>query len=103
MSATSFGGSFNLVESDDARQKGIFNDYLKRLAFDAQFAFLRPLLPPPSTKIRDLVHRIVTKRRDEMEKGIEKKDLLQIFIDAHNADPIAFSDKHIRDEMILFM
>jgi len=105
MSAASFGGSFNLVESDDNTQKNIFNSYLRRVALDAQFPLLRhlPGVPSASSMISGLVERIVSKRRQEMEKGVMKKDILQIFVDTHNADPISFTDKHIHDEMILFM
>ncbi|PMD33538.1 cytochrome P450 [Hyaloscypha variabilis F] len=105
MSAASFGGSFNLVESDDNTQKNIFNSYLRRVALDAQFPLLRhlPGVPSASSMISGLVERIVSKRRQEMEKGVMKKDILQIFVDTHNADPISFTDKHIRNEMILFM
>lgn len=105
MSATSFGGSFGLVESDDAHQKGLLSAYLRRLAVDAQFPFYKhlPGVSSPYAEIKDLIHEITTKRRDEMEKGIIKKDLLQIFMDTHKADPVGFSEQHLRDEMILFM
>lgn len=105
MSAASFGGSFNLVVSDDDTQKNIFNSYLRRVALDAQFPFIRyiPGIPPASSMTTDLIEKIVSKRRQEMEKGINKKDILQIFIDTNNADPVSFTEKHIRGEMILFM
>jgi hypothetical protein len=105
MSAASFGGSFNLVISDDSRQKDLFSSYLKRVALDGQFPFFKylPGVKPASFMVAPLIHRIVSKRREEVEKGISKKDLLQIFIDTNRADPVSFTDKHIRDEMILFM
>jgi hypothetical protein len=105
MSAASFGGSFNLVESDDNTQKNIFTSYLKRVALDAQFPFIKylPGVPLASSLISGLVEDIVSKRRKEIEEGIMKKDILQIFIDTNNADPVSFTDKHIRAEMILFM
>jgi hypothetical protein len=102
MSAASFGGSFNQVASDDSTQTNIFHSYLRRLA---QFTFLKylPGVPPASSEISVLVNRIVSRRRQEMEKGITKKDILQMFIDTNNADPTSFTDKHIQEEMILFM
>jgi hypothetical protein len=105
MSAASFGGSFNQVASDDSTQTNIFHSYLRRLALDAQFTFLKylPGVPPASSEISVLVNRIVSRRRQEMEKGITKKDILQMFIDTNNADPTSFTDKHIKEEMILFM
>jgi cytochrome P450 len=105
MSAASFGGSFNLVESDDTKQKDLFNSYLKRVAIDAQFPFVKylPGIPSASSMVADLIDRIVSKRREEMEKGIVKKDLLQIFVETNNADPVSFSEKHIHAEMLLFM
>lgn len=105
MSAASFGGSFNLVISDDSKQKDLFNSYLKRVAIDAQFPFIRyiPGVPSASSMLGGLIDRILVKRREEVAKGITKKDLLQIFIDTNKADPVSFTDKHIRDEMILFM
>jgi cytochrome P450 len=105
MSAASFGGSFNLVESDDSKQKNLFNSYLKRVALNAQIPFVKnlPGVPSASSMVAGLIDNIVSKRREEIEKGIIKKDLLQIFVDTNNADPVSFTDKHIRDEMILFM
>jgi len=105
MSAASFGGSFNLVQSDDNTQRNMFNAYMKRIALDAQFPFLRhlPGVPSASSTVSGLIERIVSKRRKEMEKGITRKDILQIFMDTHNADPISFTDKHVQGEMILFM
>jgi hypothetical protein len=105
MSAASFGGSFNLVESDDSIQRNMFTSYLRRVALDAQFPFIKyfPGVPSASSMISGLVENIVSKRRNEIEEGITKKDILQIFIDTNNVDPVSFTDKHIRAEMILFM
>lgn len=105
MSAASFGGSFNLVESDDMKQKDLFNAYLRRVAIDVQVPFVEymPGVKSASFMVTGLIEIIVSKRQKELEKGISKKDLLQIFVDTHNADPISFTVKHIRDEMILFM
>ncbi len=105
MSAASFGGSFNLVESDDNTQLNIIHSYMRRVALDAQFPFNKylPGVPPASSEISVLINRIVSRRRQEMEQGVAKKDILQIFIDTNDADPVSFTDKHIKEEMILFM
>lgn len=105
MSSALFGGSFNLVVSDDSKQKNLLNRYMRRVAIDAQFPFVKylPGVKPASSIISDVIERTVAKRRQEMEKGISKNDILQILVDTNNADPIAFTDKHIRNEMILFM
>jgi hypothetical protein len=105
MSATSFGGSLNLVESDDADEKGIFNRYLIRVFATSLIPFHRilPFIPPPGRELNPKVDEIVSARRAEMEKGIQKKDLLQILMDANVADPIGYSDLHINQEMIIFM
>jgi len=104
MSATSFGGSFNLVETDDTYQKGIFNRYLTRNALKSIIPGIKywPFRPPASHEIQPLIDRIVKKRRDDITKGVNKKDLLQILIDINIADPINFTGKHIRQEMIAF-
>lgn len=106
IAATSFGGSFNLVETNDTKLKGMFIDRLRRTGVDAQFPFLKyiPFLPSIVTEMNIFVDGIIEKRRKEMaEKGRPKKDLLQILIDTSDADPVLFSQSHIREEMILFM
>ena len=106
MSAASFGGSFNLVESDNSEQKDMFNAYLKRVAFDAILPFVKllPFVPPSSSgRITEQVHEIVAKRRKEIKSGLARKDILQILIDMNDADSVSFSEKHLREDMITFM
>jgi cytochrome P450 len=107
MSATSFGGSFNLVVSNDSELKDMFIRRLARAAIDAQFPFLKhvPFVPPTNAKEMNIyIDRIIDKRRKEIEAGEPvKKDLVQILVDTHNADPTGFSNAHIREEMMLFM
>jgi len=102
MSATSFGGSLGLVASDDAKLKNMFMNRLKRSAIDAQFSFIKnlPFVPEPNAQMNKLIHEIVAKRR---QLGEKKKDLVQIFVDTHDADPVSFSQKHLQEEMVLFM
>ncbi|KAK0099435.1 hypothetical protein ONS96_008459 [Cadophora gregata f. sp. sojae] len=104
MSATSFGGSFNLVPSNDKKLKNMFHDRLKRAAIDSQFPFFKylPFVPPSqSDEFNNMIDDIISKRR--AEKGPVKRDLVQIFIESHEADPVAFTHRHIREEMALFM
>jgi cytochrome P450 len=107
MSATSFGGSFNLVVEDDQRLKDMFIKRLARAAIDAQFPFLKhvPFVPPSNAKDMNVyIDRIIAKRRKEIEVGDPaKKDLVQILVDTNDADPVGFSTAHIREEMMLFM
>jgi len=107
MSATSFGGSFGLVASNDHKVKQAFSDRLKHAAVDAQFPFLKylPFMPPSmNDDFNNMITDIVSKRRSEMTaKSPVKRDLLQLFIDSNDADPVAFTDLHLREEMSLFM
>lgn len=102
MSATSLGGSFNLIKTDDRRLKGLFLSRLKRAAIDTNLPFVKylPFVPPPSQDLNNMIDTIVEKRRSEKEP---KRDLLQILLDANKEDPVSFSDLHIYEEMILFM
>ncbi len=104
MSATSFGGSFGLVKSNDSKIKHMFGDYLKQLALQAQFPFIKylPFVPPPLNPYMDkVINDTVAKRR--AQKGEGQKDLLQIFINTHEENPESYTEKNIHEEMILFM
>jgi hypothetical protein len=104
MSSTSFGGSFNLVKSNDSKVKDMFINRLKRATVDIMFPWIQYLpFVPPSTEqdMKNMVDNIIAKRR--AEKGTKKKDLVQIFVDTNDADPVSFSEMHIREEMTLFM
>lgn len=104
MSASSFGGSFNLVATNDHKLKNMFMDRLKRAARDIQFPFLKylPFVPKAQSKeMADVIDGIIAKRR--AETGPAKKDLVQTFIDSNDEDPVGFSQMHIQEEMTLFM
>lgn len=106
MSATSFGGSFELTRTDDAKTRGIFQKRLVNTALHTQFPFLKyiPYTPSPkSPEMDEMIEQIVFKRRKALEAGEKKKDLLQIFLDTHDANPDEFTVDHIYDEMRLFM
>jgi hypothetical protein len=104
MSATSFGGSFGLVKSNDKRMKNMVMNRLKRAALDAQFPFIKylPFVPPSQGEgLNDIIDNIVATRKAESQKP--KKDLLQIIVDVNNANPETFTHLHVREEMSLFM
>jgi hypothetical protein len=106
MSSTSFGGSFNLVKSNDSKVKDMFINRLKRATVDIMFPWVQYLpFVPPSTEqdMKNIIDNIIAKRRAEKEKGGVKRDLVQIFVDTNDADPVSFSEMHIREEMTLFM
>ena len=68
MSATSFGGSFNLVASNDKKLKNLFHDRLKRAAIDAQFPFIKylPFVPPSqSEEFNNMIDGIISIPSDE--------------------------------------
>jgi hypothetical protein len=104
MSATSFGGSFHLVSSQDSSLKNAFLDYLKRTTIRTMFPFLEHVpgidlsRGPVMTK---MLGDIINKRRQE--KDSNKKDLLKILLDANKSDPDAFTEVHLEEEMTLFM
>ena len=105
MSATSFGGSFQLTTTDDTKIRKMFHKRLIKAAINTQLPWLRyvPFVSLQSPDMDAMIEGIVTKRRKALEAGEEKKDLLQIFLDTQDAHPKEFTEKHIYDEMRLFM
>lgn len=114
MSATLFGGSFGLVINEDPHVKNLFLDRLRRVYIDVVLPFVKyiPFIPSPVQEMDRMIDGIIKTRRAEMERGRksleeeearEKKDLLQIFLDANESDPKGFTDKHLMEEMRLFM
>ena len=104
MSATSFGGSFDSVRTNDNHLKNLFIEHLKEAAIFTNFSILKwlPFVQPRKVAEMDkIIDSIVSKRRNE--KHQTRKDLLQIFLDTHNTNPESFSDKHLKEEMRLFM
>ncbi|KUJ06610.1 cytochrome P450 [Mollisia scopiformis] len=104
MSATSFGGSFGLVESNDLKMKNMVMDRLKRAALDAQLPFIKylPFVPPSQGEgLNNIIDDIVATRKAESQKP--KKDLLQIIVDVNENNPDTFTHLHVREEMSLFM
>lgn len=114
MSATLFGGSFGLVINEDPHVKNLFLDRLRRVYIDVILPFVKyiPFIPSPVQEMDRMIDGIIKTRRAEMRRGTngvggekakEKKDLLQIFLDANESDPTGFTDKHLMEEMRLFM
>ncbi|KAE9378887.1 cytochrome P450 [Stipitochalara longipes BDJ] len=104
MSATSLGGSFNLVSSNDIKLKKIFMSILIKAAINGQFPYLRyiPFWPQPISADMNRMLDDVLDRRESAGKPI-KKDIVQIILDAHQTDPVAFPEMRMRDEITMFM
>lgn len=104
MCATSLGGSFNLVTSGDTKLKKTFSTGLKLVTILAQMPILNyvPFVAKAVTREMDgIVSEIIARRR--AEKGPIKRDILQIILDANKADPVAFPEQRVYDELKLFM
>jgi len=104
MSATSLGGSFNLVTSNNTKLKKTFMSILIKAAINGQFPYLRYIpfwpqaIPPDMNRMLD----DVLDRRESVGKPA-KKDIVQIILDAHQTDPIGFPEMRMRDEVTMFM
>ena len=106
MSASLFGGSFNLVETDDQTLKSLFTSHMKWVAFNYSFPWAEQIPFLPKDRIQDtkkFLDDVIAKRRTEMRSGIAKKDIFQILIDNHDANPGEFSLLHLRASMFIFM
>jgi len=104
MSATSLGGSFNLVSSNNTKLKKTFVSILIKAAINGQFPYLRymPFWPQPiSTDMNKLLDNVLNKR--ETVGQPVKKDIVQIILDANQTDPVAFPEMRMRDEITMFM
>jgi len=104
MSAASFGGSFDLVAKNNKNLKTAFLAQVVRSTIYSRIPLLKylPFAPPVlSEDITVLMDEILAKRK--ARKGPAKRDILQIILDAHQADPISFSENRLRDELNLFM
>jgi len=100
MSATAFGGSFDLVRTDDTILRDAIKERSKRAVLNATIPFFSHLLGPPAgaEKIGKIVDEVLKKRQVQVKRE-RNNDLLQILLDAHNENPIEFSEAHVRDEM----
>jgi len=107
MSATAFGGSFNMVTSNDIATKEDITQFFQRAAINMVLPWLKylPFVPPlQSPRLVKMTQDIIATRKAEMaQKKQVKKDILQIILDGHEADPVAIPELRIRDEMNTFM
>jgi cytochrome P450 len=104
MSATSFGGSFNSVRTNNNRLKSLFLEHLKETAIFTSLSFLKWLpfvQPKKAAELDSITDAIVTKRLNAKDQT--RRDLLQMMLDAHKANPESFTNRHLKGEMRLFM
>lgn len=104
MAATSFGGSFDSVRTNNNRIKKLFLDHLKESALFSNLAFLKwlPFVKQNTVfELDEMIDAIVAKRQNAKDQT--KRDLLQIILDTHKANPESFSYQHLKEEMRLFM
>ena len=104
MSATSLGGSFNLVTSNNNKLKKTFKSMLIKAAINGQFPYLRylPFWPQPiSADMNKLLEQVLDRRETAGKPA--KKDIVQIILDAHRTDPIGMPEMRMRDEVTMFM
>jgi hypothetical protein len=104
MSATSLGGSFNLVATNNTKLKKIFVSTLIKAVINGQLPYLRylPFWPHPISASMNKMLDDVLDRRESLGKPV-KKDIVQIILDAHQTDPVAMPELRMRDEITMFM
>jgi cytochrome P450 len=107
ISATAFGSSFNSLRTGRHEVKDLIVAHLRESMMISILTFLRyiPFYTPKAKLALDkIADEVIAKRRLETEKaGTARKDLLQIFLDAHAEDPNGFSEKHVKEAMRLFI
>ncbi|KAE9365295.1 cytochrome P450, partial [Stipitochalara longipes BDJ] len=107
MSATAFGGSLNMVASNDITLKESITQLFARQAITFLLPVARylPFIPPgQSPSLIKMTEDIIATRKIEMgQKREVKKDILQIILDAHDTDPELYTEQRVRDEMNMFM
>ncbi|KAE9368279.1 cytochrome P450 [Stipitochalara longipes BDJ] len=104
MCATSLGGSFNLVTSNDHTLKKSLGLALKLASLKSQVPILKYLPFIAEYLLSDMnnvVEDIITRRR--AETGEVPRDLLQLILDANKVDPAFFPEQRIREELKLFI
>lgn len=108
MSASSFGGSFHEVRHLDSPPDSVKVLVVKQLTLltihaAIPFAKYMPWIFPPVREplLEKILDSTVERRRAQDKKDV-KKDLLQIFLNAHEEDPNSFTEIDIRSEMKFF-
>jgi cytochrome P450 len=107
MSASAFGGSLNMVSSNDITLKESITQLFSRQVLTSAFPLVRylPFIPPAqSPSLVKMTEDIIATRKAEMaQKRNVKKDILQIILNAHTEEPELYTEQRVRDEMNMFM
>ena len=107
MSATSLGGSMNVVSSNDIVLKESIAQVMTRLALDFIFPiakYLPFILPGQSLTLLKMTEDILATRKAMIAEKVEvKKGLFQIILNNHYADPVLYPETRVRDKMIMLM
>lgn len=106
ITAAAFGGSFNLVRNKEHELRTRAQQFFKKQNIYGVLGFLK-LIPGSTERRRDpklyAMLDDILQRRSNMEKKLQKKDLLQIFLDAHQEDPKGYTWAHVKADMLLFL
>lgn len=108
MSASSFGGSFHEVRHLDSPPDSVKVLVVKQLTLltihaAIPFAKYMPwIFPPVREPLLEKILDSTVERRRALDMKDVKKDLLQIFLNAHEEDPNSFTEIDIRSEMKFF-
>lgn len=106
MSATSLGGSFHTVTADTTNFKHVFKSVLVNATLNVYFPFLQyvPYFPKIMTDdLSRILDRVLDRKSSAEGDEKDKKDLVQIIMNAQKKDPIGFPEVRMRDEIGLFM
>ncbi|OHF01158.1 hypothetical protein CORC01_03472 [Colletotrichum orchidophilum] len=104
MSATAFGGSFELVKNGEHPIRKKFSESFKRGTIYQLLPFLKyiPFLPKfRDPELAQLVNEIIEKRQASTDK-LAKPDLLQLLLDTHEKNPETLSRIEVFAEMLVF-
>lgn len=106
ITAAAFGGSFNLVRNKHHPLRSRMIDFFRKCNIYGLFGFLK-LIPGSRERRRDpklhsMLDEILQRRANTGEK-LQRKDLLQIFLEAHEKDPRGYTWDHVKVDMLLFL
>ncbi len=93
----------HLTINNDTKIRATFISTLFRIVIVAML----PLLNWPGfvkkAELTAMLDGILEKRRQEIKEKVVKKDVLQVLLNAHEAEPDRFTEKHVRENMLVFM
>ncbi len=94
----------HLVKNNDTIVKATFMSTLFRMILAAKFPFLAwwPGFMQKA-ELTAMLNGILEKRRQDIKNKNVKKDVLQVLLDAHEAEPQRFTEKHVKENMLVFM